>query len=68
MAILIYQLVIAAIIICAAIVKGEIGVRWAAIGAVIWTVFHIFAPWLMLLQFGTIAAAFATGKAIVREA
>jgi len=67
MEILIYQLVIAAIIISAALLKGRIGLNWAAIGAVIWTLFHIFAPWLMLIQFFTIAIAYSIGGAIVAD-
>ncbi|PJF37909.1 MAG: hypothetical protein CUN55_19685 [Phototrophicales bacterium] len=67
MEILIYQIVIGAIIVVAAIVKGEIGLKYATIGAVVWTVFHIFMPWLMLLQFVTIALAFGIGNAIVQE-
>lgn len=67
MEILIYQLVIAAIIIGAALLKGAVGLKWAAIGAVIWTVLHIFAPWLMLIQFFTIGIAYAIGGAIAAD-
>lgn len=67
MEILIYQLVIAAIVIGAALLKGAIGLKWAAIGAVVWTVLHIFAPWLMLIQFFTIGVAYAVGSAIVAD-
>lgn len=63
----IYQLVIAGIIILGALLKGEEGLNWTAIGAAAWTVFHIFAPWLMLLQFATIAVAYGIGTAIVKE-
>lgn len=67
MEILIYQLVIAGVVIGAALLKGAIGLQWAAIGAVVWTVLHIFAPWLMLIQFFTIGIAYAIGNAIVAE-
>lgn len=67
MEILIYQIVIAAIVIGAALLKGAIGLKWAAVGTVVWTVLHIFAPWLMLIQFFTIAIAYAVGNAIVAD-
>ena len=67
MGILGYQLVIAAFVIGAALLKGAIGLKWAAIGALVWTMFHIFAPWLMLIQFCTIGIAYAIGNAIVVE-
>lgn len=65
--VIIYQLVIACIIIAGALFKGAIGLKWTSIGAVVWTVWHIFAPWLMLLQFFTIAVAYAIGNAIVGD-
>lgn len=63
----IYQFVIAGIIIAGALFKGAIGLKWTAIGAVVWTLWHIFAPWLMLIQFFTIGIAYAIGNAIVGE-
>jgi len=67
MEIIIYQIAIAAIIIVAAIIKGSKGLKYASIGAVVWTLFHIFVPWLMLVQFLTIALAYGIGNAIVQE-
>lgn len=65
--VIVYQFVIAGIVIGGALLKGAVGLRWTAIGAVVWTLWHIFAPWLMLLQFFTIAIAYAIGNAIVGE-
>ena len=67
MAIATYQIVIASIIIVAALLKGQIGANWTAGAAVIWTLFHVFAPWLMLLQFGTIVLAYTVGSFIARK-
>jgi len=67
MVILIYQLVIGAIVVGGALVKGKIGLNWATTGAVVWTILHIFAPWLMLIQFGTIGVAYAIGNAIAGD-
>lgn len=67
MAIAAYQIVIASIIIMAGFLKGQIGANWAAGAAVVWTIFHIVAPWLMLLQFGTILIAYAMGSFIARK-
>ena len=65
--VLVYQIVIAGIIIGGTLLKGAKGLKWTAIGAVVWTLWHIFVPWLMLLQFGTITLAYAIGNAIIKE-
>ena len=62
-----YQIVIASIIIIAGLLKGGVGANWAAGAAVVWTLFHVFAPWLMLLQFGTILLAYIVARYIARN-
>lgn len=67
MAILIYQIVIIGIIVTAALLKGSVGLKWASGAAVVWTLFHVVVPWLMLIQFVTIAIAYGLGNAIARD-
>jgi hypothetical protein len=67
MEIVIYQLTIAGIIIIASIIKGRAGCNLASIIAVIWTLTHIFAPWLMAIQFVTIGISYLLGRSISSE-
>ena len=66
-AILTYQIVIAAIIVAGAFLKGRVGLKWATIAAVVWTLAHVPIPWLMLLQFITISIAYGIGNAIAGD-
>lgn len=67
MEIVIYQIIIGAIIIVATLLKGQIGLNCAAVAAVAWTFLHVFAPWLMLIQFAVIAVAYMVATGIVSE-
>lgn len=60
-AIALYQITIAVIVISAGRVGGKVGCVIAAILASIWTLTHVFMPWLMILQFGTILVALVIG-------
>jgi len=67
MGIIIYQIIIAVFIISAAVLKGSSGLRFASLVALVWTLFHVFAPWLMLVQLFTIAISYGIGNAIVKD-
>jgi hypothetical protein len=67
MIIIIYQIIIALIIVLSAIIKGKKGLNYSLIGTIIWTLLHIFVPWLMIIQFFTILVAYGIGNAIVKE-
>lgn len=65
MLILVYQLVIAGVILAAAIAAGKRGL-WIATGvAVVWTLTHVVMPWLMALQAITILLAYKAGRRLV---
>jgi len=64
--ILFYQLVILAIILVAARF-GESALKRVTIAVVIFTFTHVFMPWLMVLQFGTIFLGYRLGKSIIRD-
>jgi len=63
MAILIYQLLIASIILFSALFSRRALYRASATLSM-WTLTHLFMPWLMALQFGTITVAFIVGLVI----
>ena len=67
MEILIYQAVIGSLIVGAAFLKGAIGLKWATGAAIVWTLFHVYAPWLMGIQFITIGIAYAIGNSITAD-
>lgn len=63
MAILGYQVTIAFIIIIASLF-GKKSFYIAVGGAIIWTLTHVFMPWLMIVQFFTIFIAYSIGRGI----
>lgn len=63
MAIIAYQIIIAVIIIVSAFFgRGALGI--IILAACLWTITHIFMPWLMILQFGTILISALIGLPI----
>ncbi len=62
--ILAYQVVIASLVVCAGVIFGRTGTKWAAIIAALWTLTHVIFPPLMCLQFVTIGGATALSFAL----
>ncbi len=54
MAVVAYQILIAGIIVASSFFGGFIGLFLAVVLTCAWTTTHIFMPWLMFTQFGTI--------------
>jgi hypothetical protein len=63
MAILIYQVVLAGIILFSAL-QGRKALYKSATVLSMWTLTHLFMPWLVGLQFATIVIAFFIGLGI----
>lgn len=65
MLILVYQLVIAGLILASATAAGKRGLWIGTAVAVVWTLTHVVVPWLMGLQAITIFLAVALGRRLV---
>lgn len=63
MGIVIYQVVIFGIIFIAAL-GGRKPLNRTTLALCLWTLTHVFMPWLLGIQFVTIGIAFAVGRAI----
>jgi len=66
MLILVYQLVIAGVILASAVAAGKRGLWISTAVAVAWTLTHVVMPWLMALQAITILLACKAGRRLVR--
>jgi len=65
MVVLFYQVVIFGIVIISAF-GGRKALNRTAVVLCLWTLTHVFMPWLLAVQFVTIAVAFSVGRCIVR--
>lgn len=65
MAVAIYQLVIGSIVVLSSFV-GRSALYRTTLVLSLWTLTHVFMPWLLALQAATIAVAFTIGRSRVR--
>jgi len=62
-----YQIIIAILVIGSAQLKAKKGLYIALIFTSLWTITHIFVPWLMVLQFTTIIVSGFIGFSITNN-